>query len=221
MRKSIILPSVFVYVVFAATAAFAQEDPFGKPKVFDGGLIGGFNIARVYGDTYSGYHKVGIQAGGLVYVHFSPDFGISMEMLYSQKGARGANVKESLYVGTYFDKYYLDLNYVEIPLMIHYKRFVYFDFEAGFSYARLVRTKESAEADVPVVIGPELSYFNKDDYEYLLGLTVQFSRHWYGSGRYELSSQPIRTWDRVPPRYSQYGVNEFNNVVIFRVIYML
>ena len=207
--------------VATCTDCAAQNDIFGKPKLFEGGLTMGTNMARVDGDTYDGYHKVGIQAGGLVYVHLSPLFGISMEMLYSQKGARGANVKESSYLGTYFDKYYLNLNYVEIPLILHYRKLVYFDFEAGLSYARLVKTKEWAEADVPVVIDPALSYFNKDDYEYILGITAQFSKHWCGSIRYEHSTQPIRTWDRLPPRYSQYGVNEFNNVGILRVIYIL
>jgi opacity protein-like surface antigen len=199
----------------------AQDfDPL-KHKLFEGGLTLGANITQVDGDTYSGFHKVGIQAGGLVYVHLNEKWGVSMEMLYAQKGSRGGNVKESVALGTYVDKYYLNLNYIEIPLMLHYNRFVYFDFEAGVSYARLLRSKEWAEADVPLVVKPEYNSFNSSDFNYIGGVTVRLSKHWYGSIRYQYSVSPIRKWDRVPLRYSQYNVDEYNNIVVIRALFML
>ena len=156
----------------------------------------------------------------MVYVNTSRFFGISLEMLYANKGARGGNIEESIYLGTYIDKYYLNLNYVEIPLLLHLK-LNHMDYECGFSYSRLVKSVEWAEADVPVPVYPAFNYFNKNDYEYVLGASLRLDKHWLANARYELSSQPIRTWDRIPPRYSQYGVNEFNNAVILRVIYVL
>lgn len=208
--------------IFAGySSAWAQDSdlpPMGK--TFEGGIVFGGNITQVDGDTYSGYHKIGIQAGGSVNVNFTHWFGIGMEMLYAQKGSRGANVKESLALGTYFDKYYLNLNYIEIPLLLRY-RMAFADIEGGISYARLVSSKEWVDADVPVVIKPELNSFRPDDYNYVAGICVHLGNHWQAGARYQYSVQPIRTWDRLPARYSQYGVNEYNNVVVFRIRYIL
>ncbi len=220
MRLKYLLLFVFLCGLQAAGTCFAQDDDFGKQRLFEGRLTFGSAISKVGGDSYIGYHKTGLQAGGMVYIKTSRFFGLSLEMLYVNKGARGGNTEESIYVGTYIDKYYLNLNYVEIPLVAHLILYPW-DFECGFSYSRLVKSKEWAEADVPVPIYPAYNYFNKDDYEYVLGVSLRLDKHWLASARYELSSQPIRTWDRIPPRYSQYGVNEFNNVVILRVIYVL
>jgi hypothetical protein len=195
------------------------DDLFGKFKIFEGGLVFGSNITKIEGDMYSGYHKIGIQAGGVVYVHFNASFGISMEFLYAQKGARGGNVKESIYLGTYIDKYYLNINYVELPLMLHFKAGL--DYEAGIAYARLVKSDEWAEADVPVIIKPAINFFSKEDFEYVGGVSLQLNKHWRAGVRFQYSIHPIRKWEQVPERYKQYGVNEYNNVVVLRVIYML
>jgi len=46
------------------------------PPLFEGRLLAGFNFSQLDGDTYAGYHKVGINAGGMVYVHLLPILGI-------------------------------------------------------------------------------------------------------------------------------------------------
>ena len=214
--------ALWVAIFLFPVQNFAQEHFFAdENKVFDGGLIFGASITQVDGDTYSGYHKIGIHTGGTVYVHLSKIFGVSMDLLYSQKGSRGGNIKESYSVGTYIDKYYLNLNYIEVPVMLHLKRFEFLDFEAGLSYARLVSSKEWAEADVPVVIDPVLNSFKSTDLESVIGVSARLSKHWYGNVRAQYSLMPFRTWDRVPLRYMQYDVGQFNNVMVFRMIYMI
>jgi Outer membrane protein beta-barrel domain len=203
------------------TAQLSEENVFGdKQHRFEGRLIFGGSITQVDGDTYSGFHKIGIHAGPSVYVRFNDALGISMDILYTQRGTRGAHVNESYSVGTYFDKYYLNLNYTEIPVTLHLNGGM-FDYEAGLSYARLVKSKEWAEADVPIYINPALAYFNKYDVNYIAGITVRINRHWYGSARFQYSALTIRTWDRVYPRYGSIGANQYNNVAVFRLIYKL
>jgi hypothetical protein len=223
---SLINRAYFLFLIAllaAGTTCLAQDDElFGmEPQPFEGRFIIGANITQVDGDSYSGFHKVGLNVGGMVYVHFSPSVGVSMEMLYAQKGARGVNVRESPYVGTYFDKYYLNLNYVEVPLLFHLKRLVFFDFEAGVSYARLIKSKEWGEADVPVQIFPEFNYFNPQDICYVGGASMRLSKHWYGNIRLQYSVVSIRPSERVPPRYNIYNQGQFNNVVSFRMMYRL
>ncbi len=222
-RFSPVFAIMFCTCLYVTEKCMAQDnDLFGdEPKVFDGRLIMGTNITQVDGDSYSGFHKVGLNVGGMVYVHLSPSVGISMEMLYAQKGARGAHVSESPYVGTYFDKYHLNLNYVEVPLIFHLKRLVFFDFEAGVSYARLLKSEEWGAADVPVIIIPEFNYFNSTDLNYVGGASVRLSKHWYGNIRLQYSIIPIRPSERVPPRYNMFHQHQYNNVVCFRIMYRL
>src|ERR1022692_5271513 len=103
MRLMIKLSTFLCVLIFIYAKCIAQDDPFGKRKVFEGGIALGANISPVDGDTYASYHKIGIEAGGLVYVYLNSLFGISMELLYAQNGARGGTVKESIYLGTYID----------------------------------------------------------------------------------------------------------------------
>src|SRR5690606_22344467 len=65
-------------------------------NTFVGGLIGGANFTQVDGDGYRGYDKTGWNVGGIVYLPFGDvdlpvegTVALSMEVLYSQKGAIG------------------------------------------------------------------------------------------------------------------------------------
>jgi opacity protein-like surface antigen len=189
-------------------------------KLFEGGFALGFNATQVDGDTYAGYNKAGLHTGGIVCVHFSQTIGVSLELLYSQKGSRGAIVKESYAIGTYFDKYYLNLNYVQMPLVLYVKMHPRIDLEGGVAYSRLVTSWEYAESDQPWYVDPTKTEFNKSDFCYLVGLSYRLSRHWYGDVRYEYSIGSIRPTDRQPVPYTQYG-GQYNNSFTFRLLYLL
>jgi len=199
----------------------AQDSSYYKaPNIFEGRLIGGLNFCQIVGDAYGGFHRVGLNAGGMVYVHFIPIFGASMEVLYTQKGARGGNVQESYTVGTYINKYYLNLNYAEAALLLHLDLFI-FDYEAGISYAQLLKSKEWAEADVPIYINPALGYFNSYDIDYTLGLSMKLNKHWYVNMRYQYSAISIRPWARVYPRYSDGSPEQYNELMSLRLVYLI
>ncbi len=208
----------YLLLLFVGVNSFAKDDDLPKHKLFEGRLTGGFNFAQMAGDSYGGFHKVGLNAGGMVYVHYKQVFGVSLELLYSQKGVRGGNIKESYTVGTYFDKYYVNLDYTEACLMLHFDRF-FFDYEAGISYGQLVKSSEWAEADVPIVIKPEWSYFNSYDINYVAGLSCRLDRHWAVNARYTYSSTPIRPRERVYPRYSDGSAGQFNEAFCLRLMY--
>jgi hypothetical protein len=193
------------------------EESYLHPKLFQGRIVGGFNFCQIDGDTYAGFHKVGLNMGGMVYVHFKPAFGASLEMIYSQKGARGANVHESYTVGTYFDKYYLNINYIEMALKLHLDMY-YFDYEAGISFGQLVKSREWAEADVPIYFDPALTYFNSYDFAWLIGLSRRINERWAVNFHFQYSLLTIRPWDRVEPRYSN-GENEYNILATLRLEY--
>lgn len=206
--------------ILISQLAFAQADYYEpEPKVFSGGLILGANFTQVDGDTYFGYHKVGLNAGGVVYVRFTRVFGASMELIYSQKGSRGESVLESPAIGTYVSKYFMNVNYAEVPVTLHIISHG-IDVEAGVSYARLINSSEWVEADQPVTIDPVLNRFNTSDFEYIFGIGRKVYKRLYANIRFQYSITSIRPPERIPIGYGYSDAGQFNNLFNLRLMYM-
>lgn len=212
-----------LFCLFAALATTCAQEMYSKdgedPKRFNGGLILGLNFSQVDGDSYYGYHKVGLHAGGVVYVHFTPVFGASMELLYSEKGSRGETITNSYSVGTYVSKYFMNVNYAEVPITLHLI-FNNVDMEAGASYARLIKSSEWILTDQPVVIDPVLNRFNNTDVDFICGATMRVYKQLYANVRYQYSLTSIRPPERIPYGYSYGNQGQFNNLFNVRFVYM-
>ena len=197
---------------------FAQNYYEEEQKVFTGGLILGANFAKVEDqDDFSHYHKVGLNTGAVVYVHFTKSFSVSLELLYSQKGNIDINTSYSNSVGTYFQEYDLDLQYAEVPVMLHYTEGK-MDFEIGAYYARLINSTESAFSDPPILIDPVLNSFNKTDWGFIFGLSYKLTKHVWVNARFDGSLFQIRPPERLPLGYAFDG--QLNNVFNLRLIYL-
>lgn len=207
---------MFALSVALANSAMAQDDEVRR--VFSGGLIGGVNFTQVDGDSFYGYHKVGLNTGAVVYVHFTPKFGASMELIYTQKGSHAAETEESPVWGEYAFQYFMKLNYVEVPVTFHY-RINKYDVEAGAAYARLVSSHEEVIADQPVLIDPVVNAFNTTDIDYVFGLSRWLYKGWYANFRFQYSIATIRPVNAIPVGYSWGTEGQFNNMVCLRLIY--
>ncbi len=207
------------WLLIIGHTCLAQSGSSDEPKVFSGGLILGANFTQVDGDTYFGYHKLGLNAGGIVYVHFTNRFGASMELLYSQKGSRGEDLAWSPAFGNFVAKYFMDLNYVEVPVTLHY---IYhdFDIETGISYARLINSDEWIQSDRYIIIDPELNRFNTTDLNYIFGATHKLYQKLSINARFQYSIVPMRPMDRVPAGFGYANAGQFNNLLNLRVLYM-
>ena len=97
----------------------------------------GITVNQIEGDELKGFKHIGYTGGVGALVSISGDnrWGLSMEALFSQHGARSkANTRYYLYM--------LDItsNYIEIPLLVHWQdKHGGMLFGAGVSYGRLVR----------------------------------------------------------------------------------
>ncbi len=216
-----IIKLVFIFAACgSAIRSVAQSNFYEEvPKVFNGGLILGANFTQVDGDTYYGYHKVGLNTGGVVYIHFNQKFGATLEFIYSQKGSRGEAVTESPSIGTYVAKYFMNLNYVEVPLTFHVMLHDV-DFEAGASYARLVKSSEWIQADYPVIIDPVLNSFYTSDLEYIFGISKKIYKKLYGNIRFQYSIISIRANDHIPLDFGYGNNGQWNNLFNFRMMYL-
>lgn len=208
------------FIVCSSLPARAQSNYYEEvPKVFEGGLVLGGNSAQVDGDTYYGFHKIGLHAGGQVYIHFTPKLGVTMDLLYSQKGSKGNAVSQSQVVGTYIASYYMKLNYAEVPVTFHYREHG-FDLEAGVAYARLINFSEGILEDKPVAIDPVNNAFGTSDLLYVVGMTVKAYKKIHVNLRYQYSILSIRPDERIPVNFGYGNKGQFNNLFNVRVIYL-
>ncbi len=200
---------------------YAQSNFYEEEyKSFSGGALIGLNLAQVDGDRYFGYKKPGIVAGVFVNVQLSAKWGLGVEMLYSQKGSRGDAVVESVYAGTYIAQCHIGLSYIELPVVVRYKKSKYVG-EAGISYNRLVKTNETILEPQPLYIDAEKNRFSSTDINYVLGIGRHLHKQLHCGVRFHYSIVDIRPMERIPSGYGYGTRGQFNNLFSIRLIYQL
>lgn len=208
------------HIILLLLLSFTARVSAQEEKVFTGGLILGANFTQVDGDDYYGYHKIGLNTGAFVYAHFNKVWGASMDLLFSQKGSRGAAVSEYPGVGPAVDKYFIKLNYIEVPVTLH-AIVCKFDFEAGLSYARLMSSDEYAIAAQSIVIDPDANRFNTSDINYVFGVRHDVYKRLALNFRFQYSVTPMRPYERIPYGFIWGTDGQFNNMICLRAIYSL
>ncbi len=191
------------------------------PRTFYGGLILGGNFTQVDGDAFAGYHKLGLNAGGIIYMHIAPNLAASMELLFSQKGARAHKPQEGG-AGNLITQYRIDLNYAEIPIQLNYFDKRKSHFGAGLSYSRLITAKESLETNPPNQMGSP-TYVNLEDYpfqksdiNFILGGNLKLWQGLFLNIRFQYSMISVRK--NIPPGYGR--AEQFNNMWTVRFMYL-
>lgn len=176
---------------------------------FKAGLLGGIVTSQVDGDTYAGYDKAGLVAGGFVSRKLSEEskWTVQMEITYIQKGSRKIPRPDK---GVY-TSYKLNLNYAEVPLLVKYDfgmrdtsegGRMRFSLEAGVAAGALVYSYEE-DTYGPL---PDGVPFQKTDFSTILGLNYHVSKHITFNIRTQYSVVPVRKG-----AIAQYQPNWTNN----------
>ncbi|HRO43662.1 MAG TPA: outer membrane beta-barrel protein [Flavipsychrobacter sp.] len=224
IRKFTALVGLVIVWISLAGKVHAQNPSsyyIEDPRTFYAGLIAGANLSQVDGDSYAGYHKVGLNAGGIVYTHLAPNLAVSLEILFSQKGARGHRVQESG-AGTFINAYRINLNYAEIPIQLNYFDKRRSHFGGGFSYSQLITAQEKLDTNPPQQPGSsgyvnlENYPFKKSDLNFILGGSLHLWKGLFFQGRFQYSLLSIRK--NPPPGYSR--SDQFNNMWTLRLMYL-
>lgn len=218
MRAKLFYLSAALMVSTSIHAQIFQDDT----HTFYGALTAGATFSQVDGDNYAGYSKTGFAVGGAVYMRVIDNMAVSMEILYSQKGARS---KESLISSDQrflINRYLLNLNYAEVPIQLWYFDKHNHHFGGGFSYSQLINSDEKTETDPPQPVQQDITAgkypFKKSDINIVLTANFRIWKGLYTGLRFNYSLAPIRTGQNVPPGF---GRNEqFNNVVSVRFTYL-
>jgi hypothetical protein len=212
--------AVFLLICTGFSTKIYAQNPTSyyieDPRTFYGGLLLGANLSQVDGDSYAGYHKAGLNVGGIMYAHLADKLAASIEILFSQKGSRGHKLQESG-VGNLLTKYIIDLNYADIPIQINYFDRRKSHFGAGFSYSHLITSKEIIETNPPDPGLQDRNYpFRKSDINFIMGGNLHLVKGLFLNLRFQYSLIAIRK--NIPPGYGR--AEQFNNMWTVRLMYL-
>ncbi len=177
---------------------------------FKGGILAGMTTSQYDGDTYSGFHRIGINGGGYVAHNISEKISWQMEIKFIQKGS---------FQSPNFDppspKFDLRLNYIELPFFIKYNYKYKLSFEAGLGLGYLAYHHEYIN-DAPFDLNGNRP-FHKYEISYQIGGYYQLLKNLSVNIRYLYSILPVRPH----AGGGRHGFNwgEYNNVISFSFYY--
>jgi hypothetical protein len=215
--SAFLLSTIFFTGIYSVSMAQSYYEE--TPRTFYGGLLAGANFTQVDGDNFAGYHKAGLNVGGIVYTQFAPRFAASIEILFSQKGSRAHQTQPSNSRQFLIQKYNIDLNYAEVPLMLNYFDRKKAHVGAGFSYSQLISSKESVVTSDPSVNAIDMNDkypFKKYDVNFLLGGSIHLFKGIFLGLRFQYSMLPIRK--TIHPELGR--AEQYSNAYVLRVMYL-
>jgi len=193
-------------IVFTAGQSYSQR--------IKGAVIAGFNATQVDGDEVVGYSKLGFNVGAAVIIPFKKKWSVSLENIFSQKGSH----RGEIYVDSLSGSYTLRLNYVEVPVLVHYTDKDIITVGTGFSWGRLVGAKEW-EHGYRTETSPEHGPYHKNDFSWLADVRFRIWKRLKFNFRFSYSIAKIRT--RIYNNgYSEWERKQYNNVLTFRLLYI-
>jgi hypothetical protein len=183
---------------------------YAHSQQFEGGILGGLTASQIDGDSYSGYNKVGIQAGAWVQRLFTYTIAGQLELRYVQKGSLHTNKpNDPVY-------YKCVLHYIDLPIMAQYIYNEKVVFELGIGPEFLVSGKEfDAYSELP----EREPYFHSFTMSAIAGIGYTFWNVLTFSARFNYSIIPIRDH----PSGQSYLLNQgqYSHVLSFAVYYKI
>ncbi len=183
-------------LLFIACCLLPTLAPGQRVQRFGAGLIAGVTASQIDGDESAGYNKLGLQAGARGIVRLGKRTDGSIEILYTQRGAKSRFLKDS-----YTPPYSIRLDYIEVPVQWHFKDWLIkgedrqpdwykASFNIGLMFARYMgEGKVKGEVNGLDVVA--LDYLNKNDLAFVLGANVLTSPHFGFTFRYTRSLFPM------------------------------
>ena len=189
-----VILKIHIIILFLLPCSFFCQE---KKGAFNLLLTAGVVPAQVHGDAYSGFHKLGAMGGVGVEHVFSEKVRMNLSFIFIQKGAKkNQNLEKNDLTA-----YYLNLNYLEIPLLLNYtyKKVM---LDIGVSAAYLINYYEGTEFGNQTGLYP----FQKFDYSVKIGLGYNINENWFVNLRSSNSFITTR------PNYIKQSIY-FNNII--------
>jgi hypothetical protein len=197
-----------------------------------GAFSAGMNLSQVDGDEKYGFKKFGVNLGPSVIIPFGKNkkWSVTMELLFSQLGSnqREQYTNDTIADTTtseYYDGYKLKLNYVQVPVMVHFKDKNIIAAGVGLLYGQLVGASEWEDYnDARGLFRTETSLrspYTMSDLQVIADIRLRLYQRLWFNFRYSYSCFPIRTRTFENPVYHTTETRyQFNNVLTFRLTYI-
>ncbi len=188
-------------------------------QIIKGEALLGLNLTQIEGDQVAGFKKFGLNIGAGVLIPFKKKWDVSMEVTFNQKGSREGNQSKS--TDTLDNVYKARLNYVEIPLLIHFTDKDFLTIGGGFAWGRLVGVQEWEHGSIVESTTVNSGTFNKNDFSYIIDARIKIYGPLKFGVRYQNSLTKIRTRefenDYTGDKWTR---DQYNKVLTFRLIYI-
>jgi len=209
MKIRIISISILLFLL-CSNITFAQR--------IKGQIIGGINATQIDGDEVYGYHKFGLTLGvGAILPFNNKRWSLSVETIFNQKGAYQ---NESPELDTLPKPYYnIRINYLEVPVLIHFEDKQTITFGLGFSWGRTVGIEEiehGRKIETTTLAGP----YKRDDVNFLADLRFRLYGKLKFNFRYAYTVFPIRTRIFTNSIGQTWERTQYNSLLTFRLIYV-
>lgn len=208
---------LFIILLFCITQFIGAQT---TEAIFSFKPVIGFNACQIHGDNASGYNKFGFNGGIMVNANLSKKTSLDLGIVFSQKGAaKNQNVKNGDY--TFFR---INLYYVEMPLLLHYKvnqtYFITLGPSLGYLAGSNVWTDQGNLND--------LYRFNKFEYGVNFGLGRKIKGNWLVEVRTTNSINPVLNYGAIAnnvffpnPVARFFNKGLYNNILSAYVTYVL
>lgn len=205
-------PHIWITVLFIMLLLGIQSI---QAQIIKGYTALGFNMAQVDGDEVYGYKKYlgNIAAGAMV--PFGEKWHVSLETNFTQKGAKG---QPSRIIEEY-DHYNLRLDYLEVPVLLHFTDKDFITAGLGFSWGRLVGIKELEDSE-NTGVGINDNIFGINDYAVILDLRLPIYQRLKFNFRFQYSMAEFREREYTNMAGFTRTRNYYNNLLTFRLIYI-
>jgi len=222
-------PGRFSVLILLSLFLVFSEHSFSQRIL--GALSAGVNLSQVDGDEVYGYKKVGFNGGPSVIIPFGKNkkWSVTMELLFSQLGSRQRSVYSSIDTTRdstrFYDGYRLSLNYVQIPVLVHFTDKRIIAGGIGFLYGQLVGATEYEDYnDNRGFVRTTTNFqgpYTKSDFQVLADVRVRIFKGFWFNARYSYSILPIRKREFVNPFYGNtWFRKQYNNVITLRLVYI-
>ena len=182
-----------------------------------GAAIVGLNATQVDGDEVYGYKNFGLNAGLSAIVPFNNKWSVSIENIYSEKGAH-QRVK---YLDSLDGSYDLRLNYLEVPVLLHFTDKEIVTFGAGMSWGRLVKVWEQRNGYEMPATTLESGIYRSSDLNLLLDIRFRVFERLRFNARYAYSMRPVATREIIDSKTGRPNIrDQYNGLFSFRLIYV-
>ena len=181
-------------------------------QVIRGAVIAGGSLTQVDGDEVYGWKKIGLNIGAAAIIPFGDKWSVSLENIYNQKGS----YQKPTLSGPETGEYKLILDYVEIPLMVHFTDKDYITAGIGLSWGRLINIKEYEHGnriETTTLDGP----YKREDWNILIDIRIPIYQRLKFNFRYAYSMVKIRSRYFIKTDETR---DQFNTLLTFRLIYI-